>query len=368
MRLIRLVHAWAGAIVSLVLIVLGLSGALLVWKDDYLRATIPEARQSVALDPGALAAIAQEAQADHPDSPPRSIVFASEDLGVHTLALRDDAGAYLSGAGQTLARWTGTERFELWVFDLHHYLLAGETGMTVAGVSGIAAFLLSLTGLIIAWPALRLFGARLVPVGVKRRDLIGAHRDLGLMIALPILIATATGSMLVFNDLARPAFQALAPGPPTPKPPVAGIGTVNWQRAMAEAKARFPDARIRIAIWPSAVGKPATIRLRQSGEWHTNGRTIVWIDPATSTVIGEVDAQASSPGDRAWNAVWPLHAAKVSDGPVAARAVDALTSLTGLGLALLGAYGLWAFALKHSSKRRSRSGSRPAHAHPPARQ
>ena len=40
----RAVHAWAGAALSLLVIVVASTGALLVWKDAYLWATIPAAR------------------------------------------------------------------------------------------------------------------------------------------------------------------------------------------------------------------------------------------------------------------------------------------------------------------------------------
>ena len=44
MGVLRTVHAWAGAILSLLLLVLGLTGTLLVFEDDWLRLTVPEAR------------------------------------------------------------------------------------------------------------------------------------------------------------------------------------------------------------------------------------------------------------------------------------------------------------------------------------
>ena len=49
MGAIRLIHAWAGAILSLILAVLGLSGALLVFEDDWVRLT-------AGRDPAALSA------------------------------------------------------------------------------------------------------------------------------------------------------------------------------------------------------------------------------------------------------------------------------------------------------------------------
>lgn len=62
------------------------------------------------------------------------------------------------------------------------------------------------------------------------------------------------------------------------------------------------------------------------------------------------EAQVS--GDRFWNAIWPIHAAKLGESPITARTIDWVTSLTGLGLALLGFYGLWSFAFKARARRK----------------
>ena len=43
MPTLRLLHRWAGGLIGLFLAVLGLSGALLVHKDAYLRAVLPHA-------------------------------------------------------------------------------------------------------------------------------------------------------------------------------------------------------------------------------------------------------------------------------------------------------------------------------------
>ncbi|OYW88723.1 MAG: hypothetical protein B7Z22_01785 [Hyphomonas sp. 32-62-5] len=51
---LRTAHAWAGAVLSLLIAVLGLSGSLLVFKKDYLRAVFPEARAPVSLAPSDL--------------------------------------------------------------------------------------------------------------------------------------------------------------------------------------------------------------------------------------------------------------------------------------------------------------------------
>ena len=76
---------------------------------------------------------------------------------------------------------------------------------------------------------------------------------------------------------------------PAPKPPAVGSGLVDWAVALPAAQAAFPEARIRTAGLPPEPGKPASVRLRQPGEWHPNGRTVALIDPATNRVVQTVD-------------------------------------------------------------------------------
>ncbi|WP_374570007.1 PepSY domain-containing protein [Phenylobacterium sp. J426] len=59
MAVLRTLHAWAGAFLALLLVVLGLSGSLLVLRDPWVKLTTPEARMSVEASPQALGAAVQ---------------------------------------------------------------------------------------------------------------------------------------------------------------------------------------------------------------------------------------------------------------------------------------------------------------------
>ncbi|MBW8304974.1 MAG: PepSY domain-containing protein, partial [Brevundimonas sp.] len=104
-----------------------------------------------------------------------------------------------------------------------------------------------------------------------------------------------------------------------------------------------------MASWPSAPGKPASIRLKQPGEWHPNGRTTVLIDPATSAVARVSDAQTLTRGERAVHAIYPLHA-----GSVGGWLYEWVTVVSGLALAALGGVGLWAFLKQRLGRTRRR--------------
>ena len=352
---IRTVHAWAGAILSLLLVVLGLTGSLLVFENDWIALKHPEVRAGFAADPAVLGAAAERLEADHPDM--RTVDFAGPQLGGHKLYLAEEDFGIAAADGATLDRWTGPTRVEAFVFDLHHHLLADETGELVGGVAALAAVLLVLTGVVVWAPAWRATRWRVWPRSTRRADLVSSHRNLGLITAVPVLVFCLTGAGMVFHDQAK---ALLAPNAPeAPPPPVVGTGDIDWPAALAAAQARFPDATLRMASWPAAPGKPASIRLRQPGEWHPNGRTTVLIDPATSRVVRILDAQRLTGGERAVNAIYPLHA-----GAVGGWLYEWVTVLSGLALAALGAIGTWSFLIKPRFKprgrRRAATRARPA--------
>ncbi len=51
--------------------------------------------------------------------------------------------------------------------------------------------------------------------------------------------------------------------------------------------------------------------MKQPGDWHNNGRTILWFDGATGNLIGAKEALAMPNGVRLFNLSYPRHGAKV---------------------------------------------------------
>lgn len=342
---VRMVHAWSGAILALLLAVLGLSGTLLVFKDDWLRANFAGARAGLEPTPDNLAIVAERAGAEYGDRLV-SAVFGTPDMGLTRLYLTDGDAAYLGPDGATVAEWSGNARPEAWLFDLHHHLLAGDTGELLAGIAGLAAVLMTITGLIAIWPARRAIGARIWPRSSRRGDMLAAHRNLGLIAALPIVLLSLTGSAMVFSVEARALLTAFRPAgnvvssaaPPAWQP----ASDIDWSAGLAAAQAHFPRATIRIARWPSEETPAISLRLRQRAEWHPNGRTYILVDARGAQTYVEADAQAHPLGLRLYNALYPLHSSHLGRG-LPGRLYDLFSALGGLALTALGLLGLWAF-------------------------
>jgi uncharacterized iron-regulated membrane protein len=363
LRWLRRLHAWAGLALAVVVATLALSGTLLVFKADYLRAVFPVARAPADTSAVQLAVVAARADAQYGDAL-RSIVFGTDELGLHQAYFKDGGGAYLDAHGEVVTRWHEGGRPEVWLFDLHHDLLAGERGHTLAGITGLLVAIMAITGFVVWWPGRRAFRGRVWPRSARRRDLVTQHRDLGVIAALPIVLVALTGAAMVFSKPAQAVLAALLPASspaavsaradvavrssPVTSPgsngpdaslapsasPVAAVRTPpDWAHVLARAQAQFPDARLRVLAWPDDRGI-VTVRLRQPAEWHPNGRTRVAIDAHELRVVEVTDAVAAPLATRAYNALYPLHAARVGG-----RAYDLLLVLAGLALLALSLVG-----------------------------
>ena len=198
MGAIRTLHAWAGTVLAVLAVVFGLTGTLLVFEDDWIRATVPAAHAEVDLDPARLGAALDRLETAEPGL--TSVVLPGGAVGAHRLYLADEGFGYADADGAVVDRWRGAARAETWIFDLHHELLAGHTGKLVAGGAGLALVLMVLTGLIVWSPAWRATGWRVWPRSGVRRELIGSHRNLGLIFALPLIVFSLTGAAIVFNN------------------------------------------------------------------------------------------------------------------------------------------------------------------------
>lgn len=338
-RVVGLLHRWLGGLVGLGLAVLGLSGTVLLWKPWWVGVAQVQ-RAASAAEQLAIVTAAERLGAGH-------VTLPSAEFGVAQAGLPDGGGAHLGHDGRLLARWTSVwDRPETWLFDLHHHLLMGHNGEIISGWLGLAALLFVLTGLILWWPTRRTFQWRALPARLTRPAIIRHHRDIGVVLALPILLAAGTGALMVLKPLADAVLAPLSPPAAVAawqaKPPEPAKGAApDWPRLLAAAQRRFPAAQPRIIIWPKAPGGLVQMRLRQPAEWHPNGRTSLWLDGSGQVLMAR-DAMLAPLALRAQHALYPLHAARMA-GSAMSLPLRLLLSIAGLGLTLLGSLAVVSF-------------------------
>jgi uncharacterized iron-regulated membrane protein len=354
MHLLSLLHRWIGAIMGVVLGLLGLTGAVLVWRDAL--TFVPHAGDAVARDPVQLARVAALWSAG--PVPIERLTFASGTLGVHQAAFADGSGAYIAQSGEVVARWSSLwQRPELWLFDLHRHLLSGDVGETAAGIAGLIGIGFVVTGVILWWRTRRRFRLRLWPAKMTPGAIVHQHRDLGVVTTPLLVVSLLTGVMLALPGVSAWLLSPLGreQKPVEPSVPVDHVLAAHpdFRPVFAAVRARFPGAEPRRLQWPKKPGAPLTLRLRQSFEWNGNGRSFLYFDPATMAVIGASDAATVNPATTARGMVYPLHA-----GEVGGLAWKLAMTASGLALALLGSlavYGFWRTRMLARRARRRRT-------------
>lgn len=343
MKLLSFLHRWSGGLIGLLLAVLGLTGAILVWEGDWI--DLPGADDPAIERVERIGAIADQAAADGAIR----ITFASGEIGLHHVAREGGAGAYIAQDGITVASWDSQwERPELWLFDLHHHLFAGETGETVTGIAGIFGLLFVITGSILWWRSRRAFQWRLWPKKFQPGPIVAHHRDFGILVAPLLLVSFLTGIGMLFPTATRVALSPFGKLEASTKPPEASyaIGPAPVAAMLAEAKARFPDGQLRRLTIPYRTGAPYSVRLRQPFEWTPNGRTTLFFDGRGKLL--RVDNPATAGRAAAISETfYPIHTGKVGG-----LAWKLAMTLSGLGLALLGSLTTWSFWFRKAKQRK----------------
>jgi uncharacterized iron-regulated membrane protein len=325
---------------------------------------LPHARDAQVQTTELLAATTQRLMAD-PTTRPETLTYANKGFGLDRLAYRGEAGAYAAQTGEIITRWDSQwARPEIWLFDLHHHLFAGEQGMAVAGFAGVAGIVFVVSGLVLWWRNRRMFEPRLLPRKFARPQILRHHRDLGVMAAPFLLVSLITGSSLVFRPLTALYLGPDAPAvvtkvlaaPPSEKTKLGDH--IDWAGIIRTARERFPEAEVRSLALPRGESGLITLRMRRPEEWLPNGRTTLWFAADTGALVAARDSEVLPRAVRAYNALYPLHAAKVGG-----LAYKLAMSFSGLSLTLLGSLAVWSFWFgkpRAASRKRCKPATAPA--------
>lgn len=351
MKLLDLLHRWTGGFLGLILALLGLTGAILVHKEEWI--SLPHAEDARVADAAQVASVADKLLSSNDQA--QGIIFASDRLSLHQVRLDKGAGFYTDQAGNEVTRWASQwERPELWLFDLHHHLFAGDSGEVVIAAAGIAGLFFVISGSILWWRTRKTFKFRLLPKRMSRPAIVMHHRDLGIVMAPLLFVSMLTGTMMVAKPVAAlviAPFSSPKEVEASLKPPKVKGGEMakdfDWKAAVLTAHQRFPDAQIRILSKPRKAGDLVMIRMKREAEWLPNGRSALFFDGADGRLIEARDALAMPTGAQVYNMAYPVHAAKV--GGLGYRII---MTLSGIAMTLLGSLAVWSFWFRRNPKKK----------------
>ncbi len=299
-RTLLLAHLIIGAILAPVIIVLGITGAILAVQpelEDASNALLTHLEP--AGTPLSLAALTTRLQAAYPGAVLTSVRFPERpDRALRlTLSRPDTADADLvvdPYRGVVLGK--GEDVWELRVVhDFHTRLLIRSFGSSITGWAAVGLLFLSLSGLVLWWPGKIL---TLVSSGSGRRIVFHLHSALAAYSWLALMCFGLTGMVLhwqapVYSLAARVTSAAPIPnGSGLAVSSCAPDQAAGFDSLLAAAQADQPGAT---ATWIQAghAGDPVRVVLRYPGDRTPAGRTTVYLDPCTTAVLADVSTRTA---------------------------------------------------------------------------
>jgi uncharacterized iron-regulated membrane protein len=309
---LKAIHRYLGLSLSLIMLVISITGTLLLWKKEFLWLDIDDARQvvDVSLLPNAIENIESQYAADELSF----IQLHSEDLAVHKVFLSGRRYAWHNQNGKQLQVWSSNDRFEDWLLDLHHrFLLGNNIGLQIAGFGGLLLMPLLILGLLIWWSRRRALRLGLLPKSMLRGDVMRSHGNIGAVFLIPIFLLSLTGVILVYPSESR---TLLVNGFGDDTPPVvqemtydASQGYPDWKTLIIKVYKRFPGAKIRSITPDTSKNLSRTVAFQQTEGWHRLGRSSMKYRLEGQLIIKDELQQPLQ--KRVFGFSYPIHTAKL---------------------------------------------------------
>ena len=343
----RFIHAWGGITIALLLLLSSITGTLLVWKNEFVLLSFPNVERSFTATPELFAGLASRVEGHFDNNEIAQITFPTEAFPLVKVSLSEARYAYLDLDGNILDLWVQNERWEEWLYDLHHRLLLDDLGLTIVGLAALAMSILVLVGLITFWPLRRGLRQGFWPKDMSRTRLLVSHRNLGVIEALPLLMTLITAAVLAFPDQAE--YYLLEPFRGEDYSldfsdnvdDISGGNSGDWLPAIQRAMVAFPDAEVRSAEVPNSFYSYRVIGLQQADELHPEGLSKIYIDATEGWMDLRIDSQNQHISERLYYTAYPLH-----------TFYKVFLTLSGLLVSILSLLGIFSFIKKYTRKNR----------------
>jgi sulfite reductase (NADPH) flavoprotein alpha-component len=317
------VHWFIGITAGTLLMLIGLSGATLSFREEILN----------AMNPGSRYVPPQTVQPLQPQQVLDAVRQSFGDRSVVTVTLFSNTGqatrvnfaprdrerrsetVYLDPySGSVLPPAKGAEFFE-WVESLHRWLLLPrEPGRVATGILASMLLTLALTGIYLRWPKRALDWRAWLTFDTKltgRSFLRGLHSVTGTVALALYLVSTCTGIYWSFDAIREPIDAAL--GAPSRsaerirnnhRGPRADVDMTSAWYTFVEKALAWSEVQIRV---PSGNTRTLSFNWLDANPPHERARNQMLVQLSNGAVLEDERHEAKSAGGKFLAAIYPLH-------------------------------------------------------------
>ncbi len=371
------IHRTIGLFVGAVFVLVGLSGAVLAFREDIdellnasiMRVDAPAQASYRSPDEilgAALAAIPADGKAErltmprHPGSA-AAITYMVETDDLETDVYQLFVDPYTAKVkGQRLYQHRGSpfsQPLIPFLMTFHWTLLLGFNNAYVLGSLAILVFISILVGLYLWFP---LNGDWRLGLKIKwgasaERLAYDVHRSVGIYCAAILLVMLFTGVAMIFKPATQSVTSLFSPVHPDldygKSKPLPGQSPIGVGAAVAAADKIFPDGRLHWILLPSAPSGVYVVGKQSDDEPNrTKTSRNVGVDQYSGEVLQVQDRDGFTAGEKFLEWLFPLHSGEAF-GAIG-RSIVLFIGLTPLTLYVT---GFLRWRQKRRAKRRARS-------------
>jgi len=337
-------HRWLGLTVGLFLMVQGLTGAIMAFRDALEPVVVPSLmvpERPVRLPvQGVLDAFhrahpdAELTRVEFPDAANQAVIVKSTIRKARWLTAIDPFDGHVVHDG-TATAWPLE-----FIFNIHEQLLSGPTGETLIGIEGVSLLFLTILGFSYWWPGRKRLkqGFRVKLDGSNDLRWRTLHRAVGGGVAVILLMSATTGVLMVWKEQVRTGMNLVATTESRPSPKVAksdGAAMLPVDPLIARAKAVYGDTPLRQLRFSSG-GRVVAVFLGSNHTIRADGTNQIYFNRYDGRELAHYVAGRQSGGAEFLDWVYTVHT-----GLWGGAVTQAIMLLTGLALFGMALSGLW---------------------------
>ncbi len=329
-RVLLNVHLLIGLILGPILVVLGVTGALLVFEPAIDRALNPRLLRVLPEDRHAtLDEIARVVRTAYPEDPIARITFATRADESYQVQLLGGRTVFVDPATPRVLGDRGRDHAVEYLLDLHLRLMAGETGNLVVAIAGVLTLVSAVTGLILWWPTKILTLRRRAS---WRGTNFTLHQVLGFYSSAVLFLISLSGVMMYFNDstsrIVRAVTGSAAPATVPRSTPHEGAHRVSLEDAVRTARQALPGAKVSFVLVPHG-DRALRVQLHFPEDRTGAGRSVVYLDGYSGAFLQVQSRRARDLGTAILNERRSVHTGEILGLPTRIVALVVSLALAG---------------------------------------
>lgn len=259
--------------------------------------------------------------------------------------------------GDLISLYNHRNSFFFTVFSLHRWLLAGDTGKLITGISTSIFLFIIITGIVLWWPKTRAKLKQHLTIkwaGWKRinHDL---HIVIGFYSAIFLFAFAFTGLAWSFEWFNNGIYWITGTENKRPDPPKSEPGAdtiaISFDEAYTYIASQVPHAKYYTLNKPKEADASFAITVLPQDAIHENASDQYFLDQYTGKPLGTAHYRDRNLGQRVRSTFYPIHVGSI--GGLTGRIIAFLACVAGVTFPITGVI-MWINRLKKKDKKKAK--------------